>query len=629
MFKPAKMQKVRIIALKSVISEVIKLLHELGIVEITVSHYENLESGRPLEYYNEVSEQLVNVRAIKSFLVKPAIVTVEKMSGKQAVDVARSLKLAEELNSLTAELSSNESDLTDIKGQIKTVEQLSGFSDINFSKLKTNSLSYMLGSLKAEKFDSVKAKLDSEVQTYNMRFSSEKGEGLLLIVYQKGSFDISSLLSDFGFSEIDVPETLTIAPKTLKELHAELDKITADIVSLKQKIRDFSTKNYSKVASLEKALTIEADRAEIASKFSSTSSVYVVDGWTKGSEFSRLEQTIHGKFQEKAIVEQPGYDSHHEIPPTVFDNPKQASPIEFITENYSLPNSHEIDPTVIYLFTIPILYGMIVGDVGYGLISILIAKFFMGKFKNSPTMSNIAKIWFLSAFPSILFGVIFDEWMGASHLHWIEYLAKWGINLGINAPIYIGFSRVHNLTALIGINALIGLVHLGLGFLLGAMNEWQHSRKHALAKIAWIGVEIGGTLFVGSMMLGIFAANLGTIGLGILVLSIITLVLTEGVIGLLEVPGLAGNVLSYARIAAIGIVGVILAEIINEFLVPLPQQGIFALLLFPLFILLHVINTFIAMFESLIQGGRLNIIEFRSKFMKGGGKLFEPFVMES
>jgi V/A-type H+-transporting ATPase subunit I len=98
-------------------------------------------------------------------------------------------------------------------------------------------------------------------------------------------------------------------------------------------------------------------------------------------------------------------------------------------------------------------------------------------------------------------------------------------------------------------------------------------------------------------------------------------------VGVLEIPGLSGNVLSYMRIAVVGVVGTILAELINEMLMPLPQQGIMALVFFPLFIILHMVNTFIAMFEAMIQGGRLNILEFKSKFVKGGGKIFEPFAL--
>ncbi|MDO8553877.1 MAG: V-type ATPase 116kDa subunit family protein [Candidatus Micrarchaeota archaeon] len=628
MFKPAKMQKVRIIALKSVISEVIKLLHELGLVEITVSHYEHLEHGRPLEYYNEVSEQLVNIRALKSLLTKSSTVAIENMTGTQAVEATKNLRLADELNSLNSELNSNETLAVNLKEQIKLVEQLSGFSDIDFSKLETSSVSYSVGFLKAEKFDMVKIKLDSTSKTYNMRFSSEKGVGILLVVYKKSDADITNLLSEYGFLKITVPQSLTTSQKTLTGLHTQIDNITLAIASLKQRITELSSKNYSKVASLEKALTIEADRAEIASKFSSTSSVYIVDGWIKDADSQKLEHSIAAKFGEKAIVEKTGFDPHHEVPPTVFDNPGTASPFEFITRNYSLPNSLEIDPTVLYLFTIPFIYGMIVGDVGYAILSIFISKFIMGKFKNSPIMTSVAKIWFLSAFPAMLFGVIFDEWMGASHLHWFEVLAKWGLDLGVHASLYTGLSRIHELTTVIGITCIVGLIHLGLGFLLGAINEWNHSKKHVLAKFSWIGIEIGGTLTIASLMLNVLPLAYALPGEILLVISIIVLALTEGVVGLLELPGLAGNILSYARIAAIGVVGVILAEIINEFLVPVPEQGIFGLLLIPLLLAFHAINTFIAMFESLIQGGRLNILEFRSKFLKGGGKMFEPFVME-
>src|SRR3989338_7586496 len=128
MLKPAKMQKVRMFVLKSAITEVIKLLHELGVVEINVSHHEGLDSGRPLGYYDEISEQLVKIRGIKSLLTKPNSVHMEKLDIKSAIETARALKTDDELKSPNDELSKNESEISKLSEQIKFVNQLSGFN---------------------------------------------------------------------------------------------------------------------------------------------------------------------------------------------------------------------------------------------------------------------------------------------------------------------------------------------------------------------------------------------------------------------------------------------------------------------------------------------------------------------
>jgi len=319
-------------------------------------------------------------------------------------------------------------------------------------------------------------------------------------------------------------------------------------------------------------------------------------------------------------------EDEHEIPPTAMENPPAARPLEFITERFSLPNAREIDPTLFYFITLPLLYGAIVGDVLYGIASYAIATWMMEKFRNSEVMHNVGNIWRISAIPSVFFGILFDEWGGMSHWELIKTLNAWGLPLAIGSPLYTPWiHRVEEMTALIALSLSMGLLHIALGFILGAINHWHHSRKHAIAKIAWLGVEIGGFFAIGGYLLGMFAPAVALDGGVLLALGIAVLAWAEGVPGIIELPGLMGNILSYIRIAAIGVTGVLLANIINKTLLPLPGQGWAALLFFPIFLLLHIVNIIVAMFEALIQGGRLNIIEFRLKFLSGGGKPFEPF----
>jgi V/A-type H+-transporting ATPase subunit I len=310
--------------------------------------------------------------------------------------------------------------------------------------------------------------------------------------------------------------------------------------------------------------------------------------------------------------------------------------MEFVTNSYSLPNYFELDPTMAYLVALPIIYGMIVGDVVYGIMSIILGWLLMKRFKNSYIMYNVSKIWFYSGIPTIAFGLFFDEFAGMSHFKISQFVQSWtGIQL-LSAPLWTGFHRMEGVLALIALSALVGVMHLTLGFIFGAVNEWNHNRKHAFAKIAWIGVELGMILallpFLPGMLpeLGRIDPGLTMPGMVLLLISIIVIAATEGIIGIIEIPGLIGNILSYSRIAAIGVVGVVIAELLNEFIIPNPANGLLmALLLTPIFLMFHLLNCFVAMFESLVQGGRLNIVEFRSKFMHGGGGIFVPFALYS
>lgn len=228
----------------------------------------------------------------------------------------------------------------------------------------------------------------------------------------------------------------------------------------------------------------------------------------------------------------------------------------------------------------------------------------------------------IGAIPTFILGILFDEYFGYSHkaiLGQSYYTAS--------------LHRVGDVQGLLLVTILVGWISMALGFLLGAINEWHHSKKHATAKLAWILIQIGGTLLVTTYLLGATGADLGMAGALIFAAGAIIVFITEGAMGLVEIPGLASNIMSYARIAAVGVGGVILAEAINELLLPntasLSSGDPWAILIFVLiaiaYALAHAANAFIAMFESLIHGSRLSVIEFFGKFFKGGGKLFKPF----
>ena len=488
-------------------------------------------------------------------------------------------------------------------------------------------VNYYVGELPKSKIGALKAELEKITDHHDIicRENENNGNVVTLLFYTSKN-DIEPLLTENGFRIIQLPQQFTVPEVTLGMLKKDCMEKEKRTEEINAELARIALESYSLIKVLIRSLEIAADRAEITSKFSFSKSTCVLEGWVEEENYVKLDNLI-ANFADKAVLNKMSF-GHHDMPPTVLENPSQAGPFEFITKSYSLPNYYEIDPTMIYMLTVPLLLGMIVGDVIYGILMIVMSLWLMKKFRKSYIMSNVSKIWYYSSFTTILFGLIFDEWLGFHHKQIFELLVVWGLPVS-TAPLYVGLSRIHSLSLLIGITVLVGLVHLGIGFILGAINEFGHSKKHAAAKIAWLGVEIGGTIAVASLVLNLLPLSYGNAGMILLGMSAFILAITEGFIGLLEIPGLMGNALSYARIAAIGVVGVVLAEIINEYFAPTPSAGLFLIITIPLFLIFHFVNMFVAMFEALIQGGRLNLIEFRSKFLKGGGSVFAPFSMKN
>ncbi|KHO46844.1 MAG: V-type ATP synthase subunit I, V-type H+-transporting ATPase subunit I, partial [archaeon GW2011_AR3] len=111
--------------------------------------------------------------------------------------------------------------------------------------------------------------------------------------------------------------------------------------------------------------------------------------------------------------------------------------------------------------------------------------------------------------------------------------------------------------------------------------------------------------------------------------SIVLLWLGEGVKGLIEIPSIFSNILSYARLMAIGLASVKLAEVVNEFATEfIHQGGIYIFYAVLLLVVGHVINNALGIIGPFLHSLRLHYVEFFTKFFKGGGKEYIPFGRE-
>ncbi|MBI5635566.1 hypothetical protein HY993_01235, partial [Candidatus Micrarchaeota archaeon] len=414
----------------------------------------------------------------------------------------------------------------------------------------------------------------------------------------------------------------------IQSIQGELNHVNSRISELSKDEDNFKKSYGEKIVFLIGQLEAHALKAELPNKFSQTAYLEVIEGWVQKRFEQELIKMVSKTTENKVYVEK---IESKEQPPVQLTNLMVVKPFEYLTRFFSLPNSSEGDPSVFLMVFFPLIFGMILGDIGYGFAGLVLSVFLFKKIK-SGALHSLAGAVILASLWTILFGYIFGEIFGAEHF----------LNFTLHPIIERGGESLNDLIILA---LVMGILHLATGLLLGVYYNVLHKHySHAAAKAAWLVVEFS------LVVIGLSAVSPSTLGpaflyaaVGGILLATAVIVKTEGVGGAFELPGMLANVLSYLRIMALGLSGVILSKIINQ----IPVGGMFeslvksvssgsidpvgvviALVMFVLvgafFVFGHTIALVLGLFESSIQSLRLQYVEFFSKYYKGGGRPFSP-----
>jgi V/A-type H+-transporting ATPase subunit I len=599
------MTKISVTGPKKSLEEVVEELHRLGAMEID-SYSGDLEKGEPWEEAEDLSRMLVDVRSLLSKMPEVEAETqdysVEKLQ-ERLEEISLSL---EELEGKEEEL---EAELSDINQRRKFFRCLKG-SGLKCSDLaESRALNVWVGKLDTEEFRSRIEKNTFEVfegvsasAVIYASSDAEKIEKVLSEVSDK-SFSVPEM--DLGRAE-EVEEMCSFYQQKEKELKAELEDV-------KQQRKELAQKWRGRVESVEKFLTEKVEKAEAPLNFGTTEHAFIAEGWIPSEKFEEVEEGLAEAAEGKIHIQR---EETEEEPPVMHQNNRFAQPFESLTDLVAVPKYNELDPSTILLLTFPLFFGFMIGDAGYGLTTL--AVFYAG-YRMFEGAREIFKSLMYASIATIIFGLAFGDAFGYVIFgHHSELAAVTGIHLFEQIPIL--FHRAEHLGQVFTISALIGLVHINLGYLLGAYNEYsRHGLKQAfLEKGSWLVLEAGAALW---FLVGAEA------GLPVMALSVVLLYLSEGVEGVVEIPSLLSNILSYLRIFGVSVAAVALAAVVNGIADIAFATGSLIGIAFGTLILVvgHVFNTFIKIMEGFLQGIRLHYVEMFGKFYEGGGRKYAPF----
>ncbi|MHC1631707.1 MAG: V-type ATP synthase subunit I, partial [Methanotrichaceae archaeon] len=437
---------------------------------------------------------------------------------------------------------------------------------------------------------------------------------------------------------------------------------------LQKKLKDLKAQHEDAILAADEYLSIQSQKTESPLRFATTKNSFVVDGWVPTDQYailkSGIESAVNGRVHVELLEESDAgkmVEAGEDIP-TKLDNPSVVKPYELITRLFAVPEYKEFDPTLLIFIFFPLMYGMILGDIAYGLMTLIIMFMLKRKFRTEGwnTLINIviiASIW------TLIFGVFYGEIFGPLGL-W-DYIVgevhdpAVGIAFGHGAygslgrlgPSGLGgfkgamFPMYRLATAsvlvLIGVNFFVGIVHTGVGSILGIKNEIAYGEKNGayFEKLPVLIFQV----FLGVFVLGFALKSDILMGGSVVVMLIAAVMLVkgpEGLMGIAHVPFYVSNIISYLRLMAIGLASVGVAFAANQLafyvLMPMLSGGTtdssefttFAIVVgIVILALVHLVNLLLGILAPFMHPLRLHYVEMFTKFYSqhGGGIEYTPF----
>jgi V/A-type H+-transporting ATPase subunit I len=342
-----------------------------------------------------------------------------------------------------------------------------------------------------------------------------------------------------------------------------------------------------------------------------TAHTFVIAGWVPVTKLEDVRREIAAIGEGEVVLELAPIDDSDE-PPVLMENRRPARPFEALVSLLSAPRYGSLDPTTLMMIFLPLFFGMMLGDIVYGGLVMAGALYLRHRFRvSSPSVSEFGRIFVLAAGWAIVWGIVYGELLGDLGHRWFGLEPLW-------------INREDALEPLLIFAVAVGVAHISLGLLLGVWSAMRrHDRKGLSNSIGTLLALVGLLLIVGAAM-GRVPTGFMTPAVATVVVGLVLMIALEGPMGLLtgplELMGTIGNVLSYLRIAAIGIASVYLARVANELGALGPVWiGVIVAALF------HALNLALGTFSPAIQALRLHYVEFFGKFYEGGGTAFQPF----
>ena len=438
----------------------------------------------------------------------------------------------------------------------------------------------------------------------------------MLVVFPKENIaEIETLLGREDVSRLRLPAELGEGPPdvVLETLRRRMVAIPQEIATIDEQLSSLSARWSGRLSARRDAFRDALEASSVLSRFGETDMTFVLVGWLPASSLSKVRSTLQEAIGETILVQELALTSElKKRAPVILKNPPPARPFESLVNLLSLPRYGHIDPTRLMALFLPIFFGMILGDLGYGLLLLGLSLVLMRRYSHG-VMHDVLIVLAMGAGWAMVFGVLYGEAFGTL-----------GEHFGMRA-LWFERASAEQVSGLLVMSLAVGAIHITLGLVLGVWEAFKdRSRSHLLERGGMLLGLIGLFMIVG-VMVNFLPQDFMTPAISGMIIGIVLMGASLGWLGILMGPiefiGLIGNILSYLRIAAIGLASVYLAKVANDMAGMVGNLVVGIILA----VLIHALNLVLGAFSPTIHSLRLHYVEFFRKFYEGGGRKYEPF----
>src|SRR5690554_182843 len=373
------------------------------------------------------------------------------------------------------------------------------------------------------------------------------------------------------------------------------------------------------------ALRNEALRESIKTQFLTSRHITYIKGWVHTESEDTFEKIVDSVTDSTYdLTMNPAPYNASDVPIKLSNN-KFVSAFEPITNMYSQPRYNELDPTPIFAPFYAFFFGMMLGDVGYGLV-MGIVMYLAQRFLNlKPGTKNMVRLLMYISIPTMLWGFIYGTFFGG--------LIPMTPILDVNSE----YNKI------LVISLLFGGFHLffGLG-VKGYIYFKQSKKRYILYDVIFWYMTIAGAGVLVSFLFTDILLKYSTMALVVMIVGMVGIVLTNGrdaatvpgkaASGLYSLYGITnyvGDIVSYSRLMALGLSGASIGLAFNMMVDMVSGFGVIGVIFgAALFVFGHTFNLLISGLSSYVHSARLTYVEFFGKFFVGGGRAFKEFIAQ-